>query len=160
MAPYARLPLPFQRHSAGHPGRRPDPSPHLRSTPELPHRSHALRHRGRRHRRGPRAREKTLALARRACSGCPIVTDCLKWALANPGLPPTGVWAATTKRERTRLRNQLAARLGLRLGRRRRRTGPPPARTAARRPPRPAARPRPGPGPAGTGAHPDPARAV
>ncbi|MYS37594.1 WhiB family redox-sensing transcriptional regulator [Streptomyces sp. KhCrAH-43] len=60
----------------------------------------------------PRAREKTLALARRACSGCPIVTDCLKWALANPGLTPTGVWAATTKRERTRLRNQLAARLG------------------------------------------------
>ncbi|WUT01741.1 WhiB family transcriptional regulator (plasmid) [Streptomyces sp. NBC_00708] len=60
----------------------------------------------------PRAREKALAHARRACSACPVVTDCLKWALANPDLTPTGVWAATTKRARTRLRNQLAARLG------------------------------------------------
>ncbi|MFJ4966735.1 WhiB family transcriptional regulator [Streptomyces sp. NPDC088729] len=60
----------------------------------------------------PRAREKALAQAKHACSGCPIVKDCLKWALANPGLTKTGVWAATTKRDRNRLRKQLVTRLG------------------------------------------------
>ncbi|WP_432009524.1 WhiB family transcriptional regulator [Streptomyces bacillaris] len=60
----------------------------------------------------PRAREKTLAQAKHACSGCPIVKECLKWALANPALTKTGVWAATTKRDRTQLRKQLVARLG------------------------------------------------
>ncbi|MGA4803480.1 WhiB family transcriptional regulator [Streptomyces lavendulocolor] len=60
----------------------------------------------------PRAREKALAQAKHACSGCPIVKDCLKWALANPALTKTGVWAATTKRDRTQLRQQLVARLG------------------------------------------------
>ncbi|MFD8621454.1 WhiB family transcriptional regulator [Streptomyces sp. NPDC059513] len=60
----------------------------------------------------PRAREKALAKAKHACSGCPIVRDCLKWALANPTLTKTGVWAATTKRDRTQLRKQLVARLG------------------------------------------------
>ncbi|WP_018569231.1 WhiB family transcriptional regulator [Streptomyces sp. PsTaAH-124] len=60
----------------------------------------------------PRAREKALAQAKHACSGCPIVKDCLKWALANPALTKTGVWAATTKRDRTQLRKQLVARLG------------------------------------------------
>ncbi|MEU1078005.1 MULTISPECIES: WhiB family transcriptional regulator [unclassified Streptomyces] len=60
----------------------------------------------------PRAREKALVKVKHACSGCPIVKDCLKWALANPGLTKTGVWAATTARERTQLRKQLVARLG------------------------------------------------
>ncbi|MFJ3594662.1 WhiB family transcriptional regulator [Streptomyces sp. NPDC090082] len=60
----------------------------------------------------PRAREKALAKAKHACSGCPIVEGCLKWALANPRLTRTGVWAATTKRDRTQLRKQLVARLG------------------------------------------------
>ncbi|MFD4341808.1 WhiB family transcriptional regulator [Streptomyces anulatus] len=60
----------------------------------------------------PRAREKALAQARQACSTCPVVTECLKWALANPDLTKSGVWAATTKRDRTRLRKQLTARLG------------------------------------------------
>ncbi|MFD8958831.1 WhiB family transcriptional regulator [Streptomyces caelestis] len=60
----------------------------------------------------PRAREKSTAEAKQACSTCPVVTECLKWALANPDLTPTGVWAATTKRDRTRLRKQLVARLG------------------------------------------------
>ncbi|WP_331722604.1 WhiB family transcriptional regulator [Streptomyces sp. NBC_00122] len=60
----------------------------------------------------PRAREKALAKAKHACSGCPIVKDCLKWALANPGLTETGVWAATTKRDRTQLRKRLVDRLG------------------------------------------------
>ncbi|MFI9080943.1 WhiB family transcriptional regulator [Streptomyces sioyaensis] len=57
-------------------------------------------------------REKSLAKAKLACSGCPIVTGCLKWALANPDLTPTGVWAATTHRDRNRLRQQLTKRLG------------------------------------------------
>lgn len=60
----------------------------------------------------PRAREKALAQAKHACSGCPIVKDCLKWALANPSLTTTGVWAATTARDRKQLRKQLVARLG------------------------------------------------
>lgn len=60
----------------------------------------------------PRARERATTEAKQTCSGCPVVTECLKWALANPGLTPTGVWAATTKRDRTRLRKQLVARLG------------------------------------------------
>ncbi|MFJ1901996.1 RHS repeat-associated core domain-containing protein [Streptomyces sp. NPDC088115] len=60
----------------------------------------------------PRAREKATAQAKQACSGCPVVTGCLKWALANPDLTQTGVWAATTKRDRTRLRKQLVARHG------------------------------------------------
>lgn len=60
----------------------------------------------------PRAREKALTAAKHACSGCPIVQGCLKWALANPSLTKTGVWAATTKRDRTQLRKELVARLG------------------------------------------------
>ncbi|MER0428843.1 WhiB family transcriptional regulator [Streptomyces microflavus] len=60
----------------------------------------------------PRARQKATAQAKQACVGCPVVTECLKWALAKPDLTPTGVWAATTKRDRTRLRKQLTARLG------------------------------------------------
>ncbi|MEU3434235.1 WhiB family transcriptional regulator [Streptomyces sp. NPDC006863] len=89
----------------------------------------------------PRAREKALAKAKHACSGCPIVKDCLKWALANPALTKTGVWAATTKRDRTQLRKQLVARLGAdwvgvvaeqdRLRRERARVVPPTARELA-----------------------------
>lgn len=60
----------------------------------------------------PRAREKALAKAKHACSGCPIVKGCLKWALANADLTKAGVWAATTARDRTQLRKQLVARLG------------------------------------------------
>ncbi|MEE1735440.1 WhiB family transcriptional regulator [Streptomyces sp. BE147] len=60
----------------------------------------------------PRAREKATTEAKQACSGCPVAAECLKWALANPDLTQTGVWAATTKRDRTRLRKQLTARLG------------------------------------------------
>lgn len=58
------------------------------------------------------ARMNALAKAKRACSGCPIVQGCLKWALANPDLTRTGVWAATTPRDRKDLRNKLTARLG------------------------------------------------
>ncbi|MFI2031918.1 WhiB family transcriptional regulator [Streptomyces buecherae] len=60
----------------------------------------------------PRAREEALAQAKRACSGCPIVNGCLKWALANPHLTKTGVWAATTAGDRKQLRKQLVTRLG------------------------------------------------
>lgn len=60
----------------------------------------------------PHARENALAKAKHACAGCPIVKGCLKWALANPDLTQTGVWAATTARDRKQLRNRLAERLG------------------------------------------------
>ncbi|MFF7196878.1 WhiB family transcriptional regulator [Streptomyces sp. NPDC088197] len=50
--------------------------------------------------------------AKRDCAQCPLVNDCLKWALANPALTPVGVWAATTPRERTTLRKRQVERLG------------------------------------------------
>ncbi|MGI5532531.1 WhiB family transcriptional regulator [Streptomyces syringium] len=59
-----------------------------------------------------RAREKAVAKAARVCSGCPIVQGCLKWALANPKLTKNGVWAATTSRDRQKLRKKLVERLG------------------------------------------------
>jgi WhiB family redox-sensing transcriptional regulator len=58
------------------------------------------------------AAEEKLRRARQACSGCPLVENCLKWALAHPDLTPTGVWAATTVRERKALRDRLVERLG------------------------------------------------
>ncbi|MCX4411522.1 WhiB family transcriptional regulator [Streptomyces sp. NBC_01764] len=51
--------------------------------------------------------------AKTACSGCPIAAGCLKWALANRELTPTGIWAATTARQRTGLRQRLQLRYGL-----------------------------------------------
>ncbi|MFC9916224.1 WhiB family transcriptional regulator [Streptomyces sp. NPDC127197] len=51
--------------------------------------------------------------AKTACGGCPIAAGCLKWALANPELTPSGIWAATTARQRTTLRRRLQIRLGL-----------------------------------------------
>ncbi|MEV2255876.1 WhiB family transcriptional regulator [Streptomyces sp. NPDC050147] len=58
------------------------------------------------------ARQEALTKAQHACAGCPIAKGCLKWALANPDLTKTGVWAATTARDRKQLRQQLTARLG------------------------------------------------
>ncbi|MFD5430423.1 WhiB family transcriptional regulator [Streptomyces sp. NPDC127084] len=58
------------------------------------------------------ATEKRLEKARRACSDCPIVRDCLRWALVNKPLTKTGVFAATTPSQRTILRKRLADRLG------------------------------------------------
>lgn len=61
----------------------------------------------------PRAeRDKQTEQAKAACSVCPVATACLKWALANPGLTRTGVWAATTPSDRGRLRRRLVDRLG------------------------------------------------
>ncbi|MEU5297821.1 WhiB family transcriptional regulator [Streptomyces umbrinus] len=57
-------------------------------------------------------RTKSIARAKLACSGCPVVQGCLKWALANPSLTPRGVWAATTPGKRGALRNGLVQRLG------------------------------------------------
>lgn len=55
---------------------------------------------------------KELAWARRACSGCPLAAECLKWALVNEHLTPVGIFAATTPRQRKTLRDRLADRLG------------------------------------------------
>lgn len=56
--------------------------------------------------------EKDVARAKAACAACPIVKGCLKWALANPDATRIGVWAATTPRQRDRLRQRLIARHG------------------------------------------------
>ncbi|MFE1198504.1 WhiB family transcriptional regulator [Streptomyces olivaceoviridis] len=58
------------------------------------------------------ATEKRLAKARRACSGCPIVKDCLRWALVNKPLTKVGIFAATTPGQRTALRKRMVDRLG------------------------------------------------
>ncbi|MFE2584559.1 WhiB family transcriptional regulator [Streptomyces sp. NPDC059378] len=50
--------------------------------------------------------------AKTACRACPIATACLRWALANPTLTRTNVWAATTAPERAALRKRLVGRLG------------------------------------------------
>ncbi|MEU6055366.1 WhiB family transcriptional regulator [Streptomyces xanthochromogenes] len=60
----------------------------------------------------PTERNQAKAAAQRVCSRCPIANDCLKWALANEPLTRAGVWAATTARQRTTLRNRLIQRLG------------------------------------------------
>jgi hypothetical protein len=56
--------------------------------------------------------QRQLRDARKACSTCPLVRDCLKWALVNEDLARVGIWAATTPRQRTMLRERLAERLG------------------------------------------------
>lgn len=61
---------------------------------------------------GDSRKEKELEKARRACSGCPIVTDCLKWALVNADLTKVGIFAATTPHQRKELRQRLDDRLG------------------------------------------------
>ncbi|GAA2615430.1 WhiB family transcriptional regulator [Streptomyces roseoviolaceus] len=60
----------------------------------------------------PAATEMRLNKARRACSGCPIVKDCLRWALINKPLTKVGIIAATTPSQRTTLRKRMADRLG------------------------------------------------
>ncbi|MEU1223325.1 WhiB family transcriptional regulator [Streptomyces microflavus] len=108
-APHARLPC---RHGDARPGRHPDPL-HVSDQPLTC-------------RANPApfaiedvstvddacARERATTQAKQACSGCPVVTQCLKWGLANPDLTQPGVWVATTKRDRKRLHKQLVARLG------------------------------------------------
>ncbi|MER7577468.1 WhiB family transcriptional regulator [Streptomyces sp. NPDC126514] len=50
-----------------------------------------------------------------ACRACPVAETCLRWALAHPQLTPTNVWAATTPRERSALRKNIADRRRLTL---------------------------------------------
>ncbi|MDX2565010.1 WhiB family transcriptional regulator [Streptomyces sp. TX20-6-3] len=58
------------------------------------------------------AAQTRLEQARRACSACPIVTACLRWALVNKTLTQDGVFAGTTPAQRRALRRRLADRLG------------------------------------------------
>ncbi|MFE6629793.1 WhiB family transcriptional regulator [Streptomyces rochei] len=58
------------------------------------------------------ATEERLERARRACSGCPIVKGCLRWALVNKDLTNVGIYAATTPGQRTALRRRMVDRLG------------------------------------------------
>jgi WhiB family transcriptional regulator, redox-sensing transcriptional regulator len=45
--------------------------------------------------------------AKAVCAGCPVVMECLGWAMATD--EPHGVWGGMTSRERHRLRNQAAS---------------------------------------------------
>ncbi|MFG2284038.1 WhiB family transcriptional regulator [Streptomyces asoensis] len=58
------------------------------------------------------AAQTDIEQAKQLCAGCPIATGCLKWALAHPSDARLGVWAGTTTRDRTRLRQRLTDRLG------------------------------------------------
>lgn len=50
-----------------------------------------------------------VALAIQICQGCPSRTECLIWALEVDPAHDWGVWGATTKEERKKLRKQQAA---------------------------------------------------
>ncbi|MFF7780378.1 WhiB family transcriptional regulator [Streptomyces tanashiensis] len=58
------------------------------------------------------AAQARLEQARRACSACPIVTACLRWALVNKTLTTENVFAGTTPAQRRAQRRGLADRLG------------------------------------------------
>ncbi|OKJ48589.1 hypothetical protein AMK27_38035 [Streptomyces sp. CB02009] len=57
-----------------------------------------------------KAAQERLEQARRACSACPVVTACLRWALVNE--TTENVFASTTPTQRRVLRRRLADRLG------------------------------------------------
>ncbi|MFH8717503.1 WhiB family transcriptional regulator [Streptomyces zaomyceticus] len=59
-----------------------------------------------------KATQKRLEQARRACSACPVVTACLRWALVNKPVTQDGVFAGTTPGQRNVLRCRLADRIG------------------------------------------------
>ncbi|MFC7796226.1 WhiB family transcriptional regulator [Streptomyces cinereoruber] len=56
--------------------------------------------------------QERLEQARQACSACPVVTECLRWALVHKPLAREGVFAGTTPGQRNALRRRLADRLG------------------------------------------------
>jgi WhiB family redox-sensing transcriptional regulator len=45
-----------------------------------------------------------LQAARDLCNSCPLVVSCLEYAIQTPWLD--GIWAATTPRQRSRIRSQ------------------------------------------------------
>ncbi len=52
----------------------------------------------------------TAGPAKAFCRTCPIMADCLAWALANPHLAGEGVWGGTTRTERNALRRNAMRR--------------------------------------------------
>lgn len=49
-----------------------------------------------------------IAEAKRLCRTCPVMGQCLRWAMAHPELAQDGVWAATTEDERRQMRQTRA----------------------------------------------------
>jgi len=49
---------------------------------------------------------QTPAAAKRICGGCPVLPDCLSFAMGDPELK--GVWGATSEQERRQLRRDAA----------------------------------------------------
>lgn len=47
------------------------------------------------------------AAAKSICAGCPVISDCLDWALRAG--EPDGIWGGTTPEERRYLRRRVAA---------------------------------------------------
>ncbi|MFG3660914.1 WhiB family transcriptional regulator [Streptomyces sp. NPDC047706] len=52
-----------------------------------------------------RPTEAQTALAKTVCRRCPVIRECLSWALAAD--PPDGVWGGTTADERRAMRQRL-----------------------------------------------------
>jgi WhiB family redox-sensing transcriptional regulator len=50
---------------------------------------------------------KASEAAKDICQGCPVVTECLDWAMRNTEI---GVWGNTTDKERVKLRRQAGIR--------------------------------------------------
>ncbi|MEU2380381.1 WhiB family transcriptional regulator [Streptomyces misionensis] len=48
--------------------------------------------------------------AKAFCRTCPVMADCLAWALANPHLTSDGVWGGTTTTERNAVRRNAMRR--------------------------------------------------
>lgn len=52
--------------------------------------------------------------AKTVCFGCPVIRECLRYALDRPEESAHGIWAATTARQREKLRQPRASRAGAR----------------------------------------------
>jgi WhiB family redox-sensing transcriptional regulator len=55
----------------------------------------------------PVSEARALPVAKALCAGCPVVNDCLAYALERPELE--GIWGGTTDAQRARLRGDTSA---------------------------------------------------
>lgn len=54
----------------------------------------------------PHPSEKGMvAAAKQVCNSCPVITECLRYAVRHPNLQ--GIWGATTQRQRETIRSRI-----------------------------------------------------
>jgi WhiB family redox-sensing transcriptional regulator len=61
-------------------------------------------------RQGSAQVERQVRAAKAVCAGCPVLSACRAWALANPSLTGFGVWGGVSEQERALVGKLLAAR--------------------------------------------------